>query len=333
MDRGIVVGGELGDLGSVAKLAEDAGFESVWCAETARSAFIQAAVVSQSISRARVGTAVALAFPRSPAITAMAARDLAELSGGRFILGLGSQVKRVNEQRFSVPFEHPAPKMRDYVEAVRAVLGSFGGTRPDHRGPFYSITMSPFPGAGPPPAPIPIYLAAVNERMAEAAGGVADGVVGHPMTSPEYVQQVLRPAIGRGATAAGRDPGDVNVTTNLIVQVGRDGDEARRDAAYQVAFYATTRTYRPVLALHGFEDLIDPLREAHGRGDLQAMGEIARPMVGTLGVGGTPDEVRERVSEFEGIVDRVILGGAWVGPSPERVRESYRLLLETFAHE
>jgi probable F420-dependent oxidoreductase len=332
MDHGIVVGGELADLGSVAALAEDGGFESVWCAETARSAFTQAAVACEATSRARVGTAVALAFPRSPAITAMTARDLAELSEGRFILGLGSQVKRVNEQRFSVPFEHPAPKMEDYVKAVRAVLASFGGAAPDHHGPFYSITMSPFPGAGPPRERIPIYLAAVNERMAEVAGRVADGVVGHPMTSPEYVSEVLRPAIERGARAAGRDPGEVNVTTNLIVQVGNDGEEARREAAYQVAFYATTRTYRPVLALHGFEDLIDPLREAHGRGDLAAMGGIARPMVGTLAVGGTPDEVRERVSQFGNVVDRVILSGAWIGPSPERVRNSYRLLLETFGH-
>jgi probable F420-dependent oxidoreductase len=333
MDHGIVVGGELADLASVAELAEDAGFESVWCAETARSAFIQATVVCRATSKAKVGTAVALAFPRSPAITAMNARDLAELSEGRFILGLGSQVKRVNERRFSVPFEHPAPKMQEYVEAVRAVLGSFGGAAPEHRGRFYSITMSPFPGAGPPPARIPIYLAAVNERMAEVAGRVADGVVGHPMTSPEYVREVLRPAIERGARAAGRDPGEVSVTTNLIVQVGPDGEEARREAAYQVAFYATTRTYRPVLAMHGFEELIDPLREAHGRGDLARMGEIARPMVGTLAVGGTPNEVRERVSQFENIVDRVILGGAWVGPSPERVRQSYGMLLETFGHE
>src|SRR5207302_673397 len=111
--------------------AEEAGFESVWVAETARTAFIQAALAIRGTSRVTVGTAVALAFPRSPAITAMTARDLAELSGGRFILGLGPQVKRVNEERFGVPFEHPAPKMGDYVEAVREVLGAFGGKKPE----------------------------------------------------------------------------------------------------------------------------------------------------------------------------------------------------------
>jgi probable F420-dependent oxidoreductase len=271
MDLGIVVGGDLSSLPALARRAEDAGYESVWVAETARSAYVQAALVTRATERITVGTAVALAFPRSPAITAMSARDLAELSGGRFVLGLGSQVKRVNEQRFGVEFEHPAPKMAEYVEAVRAVLGAFGGAKPEHRGRFYSITMAPFPGADPPAAPIPIYLAAVNERMAEAAGRVADGVSGHPMTSPRYVAEVLRPAIERGAREAGRDPGEVNVTTNLVVQVDPDGDRARREAALQLGFYATTRTYAPVLAMHGLEDRMGPLRKAFAQGDLGAM--------------------------------------------------------------
>src|ERR1041385_8533223 len=132
MKLGIVIGGELSGIEAAARRAEEAGFESVWVAETARTAFIQAALAIRATSRVTVGTAVALAFPRSPAITAMNARDLAELSGGRFVLGLGSQVKRVNEERFGVAFEHPAPKMAEYVEAVRAVLGSFGGVPPDH---------------------------------------------------------------------------------------------------------------------------------------------------------------------------------------------------------
>src|SRR5205823_1133423 len=237
MDLGIVIGGDLASLPALARGAEDAGFESVWVAETARTAYVQAAVAAQATRRITVGTAVALAFPRSPAITAMAARDLAELSGGRFILGLGSQVKRINEQRFSVPFEHPAPKMAEAVLAIRAVLGAFGGAPLDHRGRFYTLTMPPFPGAGPAPGPVPIYLAAVNVRMAETAGRVADGVCGHPMTSPKYVAEVIRPAVERGAGEAGRHPSEVSVTTNLIAQVDdAEGQRARREAALQVAF-------------------------------------------------------------------------------------------------
>lgn len=326
-----MIGGELAGLPELARRAEDAGFESVWVAETARTAYVQATLAVAATSTITVGTAVALAFPRSPAVTAMTARDLAELSGGRFVLGLGPQVKRVNEERFAVAFEHPAPKMAEYVDAVRAVLGSFGGRPPSHRGRFYSITMAPFPGAGPAPGRIPVYLAAVNPRMAEAAGRVADGISGHPMTSPRYIVEVIRPAIERGAASVGRDPSEVNLTTNLVVQVDPDGDLARREAALQLGFYATTRTYAPVLAMHGLEGLVGTLRKAYVKGDTAAMADIAMPLVEHLAVAGTPEEAREGIRAFEGVVDRVILGNAWVGPDPARLRSTYELLLETFA--
>jgi probable F420-dependent oxidoreductase len=326
----MVAGGDLRELAALGRMAEEAGYESVWCAETARSAFVQAAVLCQATERITVGTAVALAFPRSPTITAMESRDLAELSGGRFVLGLGSQVKGVNERRFSVPFEHPAAKMAEAIEVIREVWAAFDGNPIDHQGRFYTVTLPPFPGASPPSGPIPIYLAAVNVRMAETAGRLADGVSGHPMTSPRYVAEVLRPAVERGAREVGRDPGEVSITTNLIVQVSEDREQSRLEAAYQVAFYATTRTYAPVLAMHGFEELIGPLRKAHARGDFAGMAELAMPMVDSFAVAGTPDEVRAGVARYDGLVDRVILGGTWVGPSPERVRESYRLLLDTF---
>jgi probable F420-dependent oxidoreductase len=330
MDFGVVIGGDLRGQPDLARRVEDAGFESVWVAETARSAFVQAAVASSATSQVRVGTDIALAFPRSPTITAMTARDLAELSGGRFILGLGTQVKRVNEQRFGVAFEHPAPKIAEAVEAIRAVLRTFGGQPVDHRGRFYSITMPPFPGAGPAPGGVPIYLAAVNRVMAETAGRVADGVLGHPMTSPEYMRQVLRPAVEKGAKVAGRAPGEVSISTGVILQVSKDREEARREAALQIGFYATTRTYRPVLALHGFEDLVEPLREAFGRGDFAALAEVAMPMVDTFAVAGDPDECRERIAAFGELADRVILGGAWVG-AQDRVAQNHQAILDTFA--
>ena len=330
MDFGIVIGGDLRGQADLARQVEDAGFESVWVAETARSAFVQAAVAISATSRVTVGTDIALAFPRSPTITAMTARDLAELSGGRFILGLGTQVKRVNEQRFGVAFEHPAPKIAEAVDAIRAVLRTFAGQPVDHRGRFYTITMPPFPGAGPAPGEVPIYLAAVNRVMAETAGRCADGVLGHPMTSPEYVRQVLRPAVQRGANAAGRDSGEVNISTGVILQVSEDRDEARREAALQIGFYATTRTYRPVLALHGFEELVEPLREAFGRGDFAAMAHVALPMVDTFAVAGDPDECRERIAAFEGLADRMILGGAWVG-AQDRVAQNHQAIIDTFS--
>ena len=262
-------------------------------------------------------------------ITAMTARDLAELSGDRFILGLGSQVKRINEQRFSVAFEHPAPKMAEYVEVVREVLGTFGGSKVDHRGRFYNVTMNPFPGAAPV-ADVPIYIAAVNEKMCEAAGRVADGVLGHPLTSPKYLAEVVRPAVERGASDAGRDPSEVSITNSVILQLNEDRDRARFEAALQIAFYATTRTYAPVLAMHGFEDRIAPLRDAYRTFDLATMADIASPMVEAYAITGTAEECRERLEAFDGLVDRLLLGGAWVGPDQTAIAENYQRILHTF---
>jgi probable F420-dependent oxidoreductase len=262
----------------------------------------------------------------------MSARDVAEISGDRFILGLGSQVKRINERRFSVPFEHPAPKIEEYVQVVRAVLGTFQGEPVDHRGRFYTVTMPPFPGAAPV-GDVPVYLAAVNARMCEAAGRVADGVLGHPLTSPKYLAEVVRPAVERGASAARRDPADVSVTTSVILQMGDDPDRYRFEAALQIGFYATTRTYAPVLALHGFEDRVGPLREAYAGGDVTKLAELAMPMVDTFAITGRVEECRERLAAFDGLVDRVILGGAWVGPDPAALAANVGRVLEAFAPE
>jgi probable F420-dependent oxidoreductase len=330
MDLGIVLGPPLRELAAQAREAEDAGFESVWCAETARSAYVQAAVIGAATSRVRVGTDIALAFPRSPTVTAMAARDLAELTEGRFILGLGTQVRRIVEDRFSAAFDHPAARVSDAIEAIRAVLNAYGGSPIEHEGAFYRIVMPPFPGAGAAPGPVPIYLAAVNRVMLEAAGRVADGVLGHPMTSPAWVREVVRPAIAQGAANAGRPPSAVNVSTSVILQVAPDRRQARREAALQIGFYATTPSYKPVLEFHGFGELMAQLRKAFARKDFEAMTEIAEPMVDHLAVAGEPDECRERLASFEGVADRLILGGAWVGPSEDRLRANHALIVETF---
>jgi probable F420-dependent oxidoreductase len=330
MALGIVLGGDLQGLADQAREAEAAGFESVWCAETSRSAYVQATLIGAATSRVLVGTNIALAFPRSPTITAMTARDLAELTGGRFVLGLGTQVRRIVEDRFSAEFDRPAERVADAIAAIRDVLGTWHGRPIEHRGAFYRIVMPPFPGAGPAPGPVPIYLAAVNERMVETAGRVADGVLGHPMTSARWVGEVVRPAIARGAAAEGRDPTSVNLSTGVILQIAADRDLARREAALQVGFYATTPSYRPVLEFHGFGQLMGPLRKAFVRRDLDAMAELALPMVDALAVAGDPDQCRERIRALEGVADRVVLGGAWVGPSEERMRENHRLIVRTF---
>jgi hypothetical protein len=224
-------------LGELAATVEGLGYDSVWTAETGSTAFIQAAVVAQATSRARVGTAIALAFPRSPGVAAMTAIDLDELSGGRFVCGLGSQVKRVNEERFSTPFEHPAPKMREYALAMRAFIGGHFGEEPNFEGRFYKVTMAPWPRVPPPVRrDIPIYFAAVNEHMQRAAGEVADGVIGHPMTSVDYINKVVLPAIAKGAAKAGRKPQDCELVQQVIVAISDDREVAKQAAKQQVGF-------------------------------------------------------------------------------------------------
>ncbi|TMK53724.1 MAG: TIGR03617 family F420-dependent LLM class oxidoreductase [Actinobacteria bacterium] len=328
---GIAIGGPLDRIGAVARRCEEAGFDSLWIAEAGRTAFVQAAVAAQATKTIRIGTSIALAFPRSPVITAMAARDLSELSNGRFTLGLGTQVKRVNEYRFSTTFEHPAPKMAEIVDVCREMWDAFAGKPIDHRGRFYTVTMGPLFDAGPPPGPIPIYLAAVNERMLRLIGTKADGFLGHPFTSPSYVKNVARAHISEGIKAAGRSDANVEIAQSVICSVADDDEAARAGAKPQIAFYGTTRTYKPVLDHHGFGDAIEQLRAAHAKNDMEGMvSAVTDEMAETYAVTGTAEEARAKLQRYEGIVDTVILNPPWIWSGTSR-SDAYDRLIETFA--
>src|ERR671914_56976 len=229
MDYGIGIGGPMTMVGPMAKMVEDAGFESCWAAETTSTAFIQAAAAVQNTSNIRVGTAITLAFPRSPTITVMTGWDLDELSGGRFILGLGSQVKRVNENQFSVAFKHPAPKLKEYTQVLRTVWAANRGDDVVHEGRFYNVTMPTFHGKPQPDRrDVPAYLAAVGPVMARVCGEVADGLLGHPLASPLYLREVIKPALAEGAERAGRSSQDCNLTATALVSISDDIEHARR---------------------------------------------------------------------------------------------------------
>jgi probable F420-dependent oxidoreductase len=331
MRIGLAIGGPLSLVAEAASRCESNGIESLWVAETARTSFVQATVALQATERATVGTSIALAFPRSPVITAMTARDLAELSNGRFILGLGTQVKRVNQLRYSTEFEHPAAKMREVIEVCRKVWLAYGGEPIDHRGRFYTVTMPPFPGAGPAPGSIPVYLAAVNTGMVRLTGEVADGLLGHPLSSPKYFTDVVRPALDEGLALSGRKRDEVKIVAGVICSVNDDAEQALQDAKLQIAFYATTRTYRPILETHGWGDVVDPLREAHAKGDFAAMiACITDEMAETYAVAGTPQDVREKIKRWEGLADEVYLGPPWVTPDLSRTAETYVRMLDAF---
>lgn len=331
MRYGIGIAGPMTELGLRARAAEAAGFESCWVDETTHSAFVSAAAAICSTSQISVGCAVALAFPRSPTITAMSAWDLDELSGGRFVLGLGSQVKGVLEGRFSIPFQAPAPKLREYVLAVKTIWAANRGEDVDFRGRFYDITLPSFHAEPQPRRPLPpVVLAAVGPGMCRMCGEIADGLVAHPLASPEYLARVVGPAIEQGAARAGRVAGDCPVTATVIASISNDADLARREAKLQIAFYATTRSYSGILALHGRANIVPDLRAAFAARDRDRMiALVDDELCDAISAAGPADEVLARLQRWDGVADRVTVTGPWYGPAPERRAENQAALVQT----
>jgi probable F420-dependent oxidoreductase len=305
---------DLQRIGETAASYERLGFDGLWSYETAHDPFLPLLAAALTTDRITLGTGIAVAFGRSPFATAQTAWDLQRASGGRLQLGLGTQVRAHVERRFSADFEHPAARITDYVRCLRAIWRTFQtGERPAHEGRFYRFTLiSDFFNPGPIDHPeIPVSLAGVNERMARAAGEAFDGFHVHPLHSPGYVRDVVRPALAEGARGAGRDPGDVDLITSVFIVTGQtqaERTEAERAAREQIAFYSSTPSYRRFLEYHGFEALgreLSALARGGRFGEMAAhvpdalLEEIvvAAP-AGTLG-----STIRERYAD--GLVQRV----------------------------
>jgi probable F420-dependent oxidoreductase len=254
-------GHDLRALGGEAAAYERLGIDGLWSYETAHDPFLPLLAAAGSTSRVALGTGIAVAFARSPFAMAQTAWDLQRVSGGRLLLGLGTQVRAHVERRFSAAFEHPAARIVDYIRCLRAIWDTFqNGAKPGYEGRFYRFTLiSDFFNPGPIAHPdIPISLAGVGARMARAAGEVADGFHIHPLHSPGYLRDVVRPALAEGARAAGRDPAKMDLITSVLIVTGESEVErgaAERYARQQIAFYASTPSYRPFLAYHGCEAL------------------------------------------------------------------------------
>ncbi|HEV7743075.1 MAG TPA: TIGR03617 family F420-dependent LLM class oxidoreductase, partial [Pseudolysinimonas sp.] len=262
--------------------------------------------------RITLTSGIAVAFARNPMTTAMAANDIQSISQGRFVLGLGSQVKAHIERRFSMPWSHPAARMQEYVEAVRAIWQAWQtGERLKFTGEFYTHTlMSPFfdPGPNPHGSP-PIWIAAVGEGMAETAGRVADGVIGHGFTTRRYLTEATIPAIKRGQDAAGRPAGSVGLSVSPFVALGEGAalDTAVAAVRAQIAFYASTPAYRGVMELHGWEETADQLHALSTRGGWKEMGAlITDEMLTEFAAVGTPSEVGAALRDrFAGLATRM----------------------------
>ncbi|HXD97308.1 MAG TPA: TIGR03617 family F420-dependent LLM class oxidoreductase [Candidatus Acidoferrum sp.] len=320
------------DLRSVpeyARKVEAMGFDCLWSAETQHDPFLPLAAAATVTDRIRLGTSIAVAFPRSPMVLAHISWDLAKASAGRFILGLGSQVKGHNERRFSVKYDSPGPRMREVVLALRAIWDCWqNGTKLNFKGEFYRFDlMTPFFNPGPiEHAKIPVYIAGVNPFMCRVAGEVCDGLHVHPFNSPKYLREIVQPAVNEGLKAAGKRREDFTYATSSFVIIGDTEAECapqRVAVKQQIAFYASTRTYEPVLAAHGWQDLVPQLHRKSVEGDWKGMADlITDEMLETYAVTGTHETIAARLQErYAGLLDRT----AFYQPAKQQALDDPRL--------
>jgi len=317
----MTLGAPLRRAGQLATDAASAGFDGLVVTEGGRTAYLTCAAAALSAD-IEVSTGIAVAFARSPMVTAQLAWELADATGGRFRLGLGTQVRAHVVRRYGMSFDHPGPRLREYVEAVRACFAAFRGASPlKFKGDFYSLDLLPpqwSPGSIGVPDP-PIDVAAVNPYMLRLAGEVADGVHVHPLNHPLYLTETVLPSVRQGKATAGRDPGTVHLTVPVFTAVGDTPEEQshwRELARAQVAFYGSTPNYAFIFELLGRRGTTERLRERQRAGDVAGMVAIVDDdLLDEFLLTGSFDEMPELiVARYGGIAQRVVLyfaGIAW----------------------
>jgi probable F420-dependent oxidoreductase len=305
---------DLAQTATAARTLEAQGFDGILSFEGAHDPFLPLAVAAEHTTRVTLTTAIAIAFARNPMTVAYQANDLQLLSGGRFVLGLGTQIRPHIEKRFGQPWSRPNARMREFVRAVRTIWSAWDtGERLDFRGEFYTHTlMTPFfsPGPNPHGRP-PIALAGFGPAMIAVAGEVADGWIVHPLNSPSYVREQAMPALARGLARAGRNRADVEIACQTITMIGTTDEQvatARMKAKGQIAFYGSTPAYRVMLDQHGWGDLQPELNalSKQGRwGEMIAL--VTDDMLDVIGVSGRPAEAGRRLRERNAWADRTSL--------------------------
>jgi probable F420-dependent oxidoreductase len=307
-------GQSLREMGRLAKEVEDTGFDGLWITESGHSAFTACTAAALSTETLDLGTGIAVAFSRSPMLTAQNAWELAEATGGRFVLGLGTQVKAHIERRYSAEFVPPGPRLREYVLALKAIFRAFRGEEKlNFEGDFYNFSLLTdmwSPGPIPVPDP-PIYVAGVNPWMCRMIGEVADGIHVHPLHSLRYLDEIVLPNIQEGIKAAGRDASDVTIVCPLLTIVGDTDEEvaaAREAARLQLAFYGSTRTYSRVFELHGWDGTSERLHALQKEGDFAGMAAVfTDEMLDVYALTSTWDDLAAAiVARFRDRADRVI---------------------------
>jgi len=327
----------LNEVPAIARQAEAMGFDALWMAETSHNPFLPLAIAAEHTTRIELGTAIAIAFARSPMVLANIGWDLAAQSGGRFIMGLGTQVKAHNERRFSVTWESPGPKLREVILSLRAIWDCWqDGTRLNFRGQFYTFTlMSPFFNPGPIEHPdIPIYIAGVNRYLCRLAGELCQGFHVHPLHTVKYLQEVTLPSVEQGLAKSGRTRSDIELSSAVFVITGANEDEmaaAREQVRAQVAFYASTPSYRPVMEIHGWGETGQRLSAMAARRKWAEMPMlITDAMLEHFAVTGSYDEIAQQAkARYEGLLDRVTF---YVPFRPGMDEDRWRSIIRIF-HE
>lgn len=267
----------LREMANHAQQVEEAGLGSIWVTEAGRTAYLGCAAAALATERLGIGTGIAVAFPRSPMVTAQVAWELADATGGRFVLGLGSQVKAHIERRYSAEFAPPGPRMKEYVRAIKAIFRAFRGEEKlSFEGKYYNFSLLPGTWS---PGPIdvadpPIFVSAVLPYMSRLVGEVADGIHIHPFHSPEFVREVQRVSIEEGLARSGRSLEEITFQCPIMTAVGDSDEElarTREHARTMIAFYGSTRTYGAVFEHHGFGGLSDELHARQAKGDMRGM--------------------------------------------------------------
>ena len=322
--------GNLKGVAEEARWAESMGYDGLCTEEAGHDPFLPLMMAASTTSRVTLETRVAIAFPRSPMVAAYAARDLQDFSGGRFRLGLGSQIKGHIQRRFSTEWSAPGPRMREYVQSLHAIWDAWQtGDRLAFHGDHYNFSlMTPFfsPGKSGQPKP-PVFISAVNPYNCRVAGEVCDGVSLHPLTTAKYLKEVINPNIADGAAKAGRDTKSINLNHSAFVVTGPNQAtiNAQKEAVRkQIAFYCSTRSYSKVLGVQGFDDLGLWLHEMSLKQQWDQMAELITDeildvfaMVG--GYSEIPGLMKQR---FDGLVDEVVFNAGGPGTAnPSELRK------------
>ncbi len=313
------------------KAAEEAGFESGWTNDGSINGYVRLAAYASQTARMKFGTGAAIQPLRNIVTHVAAARDLSEMSNGRVILGIGSGVKGQLNQFFGIygdQAEHPAPRIREFITLYKLMM-SPANTGPVHfEGRFFRLSAG---RARPPKQPVPIFVAAVNTHMLHVTGDLADGLIGHPINSYEYLKDVLVPTIEDRLAAAGRSRADFDMSGYVLTSINEDRELAKRDVAISLGFYLSPRAFDCIFDASGWDEEKVTVRQAFRTGNLENLATaVTERMLDSCCLYGTADEVKEKINRFDGLLDQVILYSPGHLVPNERQYANFHRIVDTF---